>query len=98
MRGISETHSQGLVFEIESLGQKILIGLFTNGDPLTVVHFFVEKGEEELAIDSRTKAEIAAELDFLGNLHIGRLRLWLECIVLGGSGMWTGVITRWKEG
>ena len=98
MRGISETHGKGLVFEIKGLGQKILIGLFTNGHPLTVVHFFVEKGEEELAIGSRTKAEIAAELDFLGNLHIGRLRLWLECIVLGRSGMWTGVITRWKEG
>ena len=98
MRGISETHGQGLVFEIEGLGQKIFISLFTNGHPLTVVHLFVEKGEEELAVGSRTKAEKTAEFDFLGNLHIARLRLGLECIVLSRSRMWTGIITGRKEG
>jgi hypothetical protein len=57
MRRVSKTYRQGFCIEIKRFGEKILIRFFSNGNPLRVVHFFIEKGKVKFPALPSSKRE-----------------------------------------
>jgi hypothetical protein len=60
VRRVPKTYRQGFRIEIKGFGEKILIRFFPNGDPLRVVHLFVEKGKVKFPALPGSKREKSA--------------------------------------
>jgi hypothetical protein len=64
VRRVPKTYRQGFRIEIKGFGEKILIRFFPNGDPLRVVHLFVEKGKVKFPALPGPKREKSAQFNF----------------------------------
>jgi hypothetical protein len=64
VRRVPKTYSQGFGIEIKGFCEEILIRFFPNGDPLRVVHLFVEKGKIKFPAISGSKREKSAQFNF----------------------------------
>ena len=93
----SEADGQGFALKVKGFRQKVLVGLFPKGNPLSMVNLLVEKGKEKFSIVARSQAEVAAKVDFLGNLDIGNLRLWLDGRLRRRGWLGTRMIPRREE-
>ena len=92
-----EPDGQSFALKIKGFRKKILIGLFTKGNPLPMIHLLVEKGKEKFSIFAFPQAKVAAEVNFLGDLDVCNLRLWLDWRLWRRGWLGTRMVPRGQE-